>query len=334
MAELDIALIGAGGIARTHLPAWAALGARVRVYAPDPHTATLAQEFGATTADSLHDAISGADAVDICTPTDTHHDIALTAIAAGAHVLCEKPLALGAADAEEMADAADAAGVRLYPGHVVRYFPAYARLRAAVAGGELGRVAVARFTRTGRYPTWSRWFADPVRSGGILIDQMIHDLDIARWLFGEVIRVHAYQRGHFTAPAPAGAVATGGAVLTHEGGVISQVVGVWAPPATRFRTTFHVAGTGGTVRYDSLAAPGLRVTGTVAEEDGIPAGDFGESPYLTQIREFAEAFAGGPAPRVSARDGVAAVRIAEAAAHSARTGRAVELTATKEGTPT
>ena len=99
---------------------------------PTPHR-PLAHEFGATAAGSLHDAISGADAVDICTPTDTHHDIALAAVAAGAHVLCEKPLALGAADAEEMADAADAAGVRLYPGHVVRYFPAYARLRAAVA---------------------------------------------------------------------------------------------------------------------------------------------------------------------------------------------------------
>ncbi|MFF0159914.1 Gfo/Idh/MocA family protein [Streptomyces sp. NPDC005263] len=327
MAELEVALIGAGGIARAHLPAWVALGARIRVYAPDSRAPALAREFGASCVGSLREAIAGAQVVDVCTPTDTHREITLAAVAAGAHILCEKPLALSAADAEEMADAAEAAGVRLYPGHVVRFFPAYARLRDLVAGGGLGRVAVARFTRTGRYPTWSGWFADPARSGGILADQMIHDMDIARWIFGDVVRVHALQQGHLTAPAPEGSVATGTAVLTHAGGTITQVVGVWGPPATPFRTTFHVSGTGGTVDHDSQAHLDLRITGRATGDpaDGIPDGDFGESPYLTQIREFADAFTGGPRPRVSSRDGVAAVRIAQAAAESARTGRAVEL---------
>ncbi|MDH6626142.1 putative dehydrogenase [Streptomyces sp. LBL] len=336
MAELEVALIGAGGIARTHLPAWAALGARVRLYAPDARAPDLAREFGATSVGALREAISGCHVVDVCTPTDTHREITLAAVAAGAHVLCEKPLALSAADAGDMADAADAAGVKLYPGHVVRFFPAYARLRALVANGGLGRAAVARFTRTGRYPTWSGWFADPARSGGILTDQMIHDMDVARWLFGDVVRVHAQHRGHLTAPAPEGAVATGTAVLTHVGGTLTQVVGVWGPPATPFRTTFHVSGTGGTVQHDSQAHLDLRITGASAAGPaaGIPAGDFGESPYLTQIREFAESFAGGPEPRVGARDGVAAVRIAEAAAESARTGRAVELPVPTHTVPT
>lgn len=329
MAELDVALIGAGGIARFHLPAWAALGARVRIYAPDDRAPGLAREFGGTAAGSREEAIAGADVVDVCTPTDTHREIALAALTAGAHVLCEKPLALTAADAGVIASTARAAGLRLYPGHVVRFFPAYARLRELVSAGALGRVAVARFTRTGLYPTWSPWFADPARSGGILVDQMIHDYDIARWLFGDVVRVHAHQRGHLTAPAPDGAVAVGTAVLTHATGAITQVVGVWAPPDTPFRTTFHVAGTEGTAGHDSLASPGLRVTGggrSGTGAEGIPSGDFGESPYAVQIREFAAAFTGnGPEPRVSARDGVAAVRIAEAAAESARTGRAVDI---------
>ncbi|MPY58480.1 Gfo/Idh/MocA family protein [Streptomyces spongiae] len=334
MAQLDVALIGAGGIARTHLPAWTALGARVRVYAPDGQAPALAREFGQSAAGSREEAIEGADVVDVCTPTDTHHEITLAAVAAGAHVLCEKPLSLHTADAEEMAAAADAAGVRLYPGHVVRWFPAYARLHALVTGGGLGRIAVARFTRTGRYPTWSGWFADHARSGGILVDQMIHDMDIARWLFGEVVRVHAQQSGHLTAPAPDGAVATGTVVLTHATGVITQIVGVWAPPATPFRTTFHIAGSGGTLQHDSLASPGLRIVGTAGAgpAEGIPAGDFGESPYVAQIREFADAFTGGAEPRVSAADGVAAVRIAEAAAVSTRTGRAVDLVTSLEGT--
>jgi predicted dehydrogenase len=329
MKRLDVAVIGAGFIARTHLPAWIALGARIRIFSIDDQAAQLAEEFGLTETASLEQALDGATVADICTPTTTHRDIALAAFAAGVDVLCEKPLALTPKDAQEMAEAAHKAKRRLYPGHVVRFFPAYVRLRDAITSGTLGRVAVARFTRTGRYPTWSSWFADPALSGGIVTDQMLHDMDIARWLFGDVVTVHATQRGRLPAPAvPAseGPVATGSATLTHESGVISQVLGVWGPPATPFRYTFHVAGSGGTLTHDSLAHPSLRVTGAAAAQgDGVPAGDFGEDPFATQIREFAAAFQGGPAPRVSALDGVAAVRIAAAARQSAATGLAVAV---------
>lgn len=328
MTQLDVAVIGAGYIARTHLPAWTGLGARIRIFATDDQAASLADEFGATLAPSLQDAIAGATVVDICTPTSTHRSIALEAAEAGAHILCEKPLALCAGDAQDIAEAAARAGVQLYPGHVVRFFPAYVRLREAISAGQLGQVAVARFTRTGRYPTWSPWFADTSQSGGILTDQMLHDMDIARWLFGDVVRIHATQRGHLTAPAPEGAVATGSATLTHASGVISQVSGVWGPVATPFRYTFHVAGSNGTIFHDSQAHLGLRVTGGGGGETaGIPTGDFGEDPFAVEIREFAAAFQGGPLPRVNALDGVAAVRIAEAARLSAVTGKAVHIDA-------
>lgn len=323
MKRLDVAIIGAGFIARTHLPAWIALGARVRVFSTDGQAARLAEEFGITEASTLDEALQWATVVDICTPSVTHRDIALAAFAAGAEVLCEKPLALAPADALEMTHAAEKAGRHLYPGHVVRFFPAYVRLREAISSGALGRVAVARFTRTGRYPTWSPWFADPALSGGIVTDQMLHDMDIARWLFGEVVTIHATQRGHLAAPAP---VAAGSATLTHASGVISQVLGVWGPPATPFRYTFHVAGSNGTLTHDSLAHPSLRLIGTTGgEADGVPTGDFGEDPFAAEIREFAAAFQGGPAPRVSALDGVAAVQIAAAARQSVATGLAVAV---------
>ncbi|MET9671252.1 Gfo/Idh/MocA family oxidoreductase [Streptomyces sp. NPDC006475] len=326
MKRLDVAMIGAGFIARTHLPAWIALGARVRVFSTDGQAARLAEDFPITEAATLEEALGWATVVDICTPTATHRDIALAAFEAGADVLCEKPLALAPADALEMACAADKAGRQLYPGHVVRFFPAYVRLRDAIRSGALGRVAVARFTRTGRYPTWSNWFADTALSGGIVTDQMLHDMDIARWLFGDVVSIHATQRGHLTAPAPEEAVATGSATLTHASGVISQVLGVWGPPATPFRYTFHIAGSNGTLTHDSLAHPSLRLIGQTGDHAaGVPTGDFGEDPFATQIREFATAFQGGSAPRVTALDGVAAVRIAAAARQSVATGLAVAV---------
>ncbi|MBO1332169.1 Gfo/Idh/MocA family protein [Streptomyces sp. VRA16 Mangrove soil] len=335
MARLDVGLIGAGGIARAHLPAWTALGARVTILSTDGNAERLAAEhrdFGVTATDSLPELLDRCTVADVCTPTFTHRELTLDAIAAGKHVVCEKPLALSVAEAREMADAAETAGVLLFPAHVVRYFPAYAALADDVAAGRVGTPAVLRFSRSGRFPVWAPWFADPALSGGILVDQMIHDLDFARLLAGEVVRVHARVRGHQGPGAQNGDVTTGTAVLTHASGAISHVLGVWGPPDLPFRTTFRVAGPGGILEHDSTAQTGFRVLaqGRRPLGEGIPGSPMTESPYLTELREFAAAVAGGPAPRVSARDGVEAVRIAVAAAESARTGEPVELKPTEE----
>ena len=323
-------LVGAGGIARAHLPAWLDLGARVTVYAPDDTAQRLAAEYaehGVQVAGSLKELLDTSEAVDVCTPTHTHREIALAALRAGLPVACEKPLALTVAHVEEMIAAAEEAGVLLFPAHVVRYFPEYAALARAVRDGAVGEPAVLRFTRTGSYPVWSPWFADPELSGGILVDQMIHDFDFARLLAGEVVRVHARTRGHLRAPAPEGSVAAGTAVLTHASGAVSHVHGVWGLPDAQFRTTFRIAGRDGVLHHDSAQTRAFRVLaqGGRAAGEGIPATDLTESPFLTELREFVTAVRGGPPPRVTAQDGLAAVRIALAAAESARTGRAVEL---------
>ncbi|MEU6994206.1 Gfo/Idh/MocA family oxidoreductase [Streptomyces sp. NPDC046465] len=333
MPPLHIGLLGAGGIARAHLPGWLALGARVSLYTVDSSAEKLAAEYAerghdVRAVDSLDHLLADAGAVDVCTPTATHRHLALAAVAAGRHVVCEKPLALTAHDAEEIAAAADAAGVRLHPAHVVRYFPAYAALRRAVVRGDLGDLAVLRFTRGGARPQWAPWFGDPAQSGGVILDLMVHDIDMARWLAGPVVRVHARTRGveHATGAPPE--VVTATAVLTHASGAVSHIDGLWGLPDQRFRTTFRVAGADGLLHHDSTAAPGFRITaqGVRADDEGIPSSPMTESPYLTELREFAASWQdGGPEPRVSARDGVEAVRIAEAAAESSRTGRVIEI---------
>ncbi|MFI6879873.1 Gfo/Idh/MocA family protein [Streptomyces sp. NPDC050400] len=335
MARLDVGLIGAGGIARAHLPAWIALGARVTILSTDGNAEKLAArhaESGVTAVRGLSELLDRAAVVDLCTPTFTHRQLTLDAIAAGKHVVCEKPLALTVAEAQEMADAAEAAGVLLFPAHVVRYFPAYAALAESVAAGGVGAPAVLRFTRSGSYPVWAPWFGDPALSGGILVDQMIHDFDFARLLAGDVVRIHAQVRGRQEPGARAGDVATGTAVLTHASGAVSHVLGVWGLPDLQFRTTYRVAGPDGILEHDSTAHTGFRVLaqGTRPLGEGIPGSPMTESPYLTELREFAAAIEGGPVPRVSARDGVEAVRIAAAAAESARTGEPVEIKVTEE----
>ncbi|MEW1634657.1 Gfo/Idh/MocA family oxidoreductase [Streptomyces sp. NPDC093801] len=327
MRQLEVALIGAGLIARFHLDAWTAVGASVRVHSTDGRADELAREFGAKAVGSLDEALDGADAVDICTPTDSHHAVAMAAIAAGVGVVCEKPLAATLAEAEEIVAAAARAGVPLYPTHNVRFAPAYARLHALAASGGLGTGAIGRFTVAGYHPR--AWTAEvPARSGGILTDQMLHGVDIAYWLFGDVVRVHAEYQGDIAAPAPAGAVATGTAVLTHASGALSQVVCRWtATPQPPFRLTYQVTGTGGTAVHDS-AWP--QETTAFGVED--PAfGHFGEKPFLSEIREFAQGLLGGPEPRLGPHDALAAIRITQAAAESARTGRAVDIAPTVKG---
>ncbi len=320
--RLRVGMVGAGGIANAHLPAWLHTGADVGVYSLHGAPELVARHGGGHVVGSLDELLAAVDVVDVCTPTYNHPEIVFAAAAAGRHVLCEKPLALDVATAEAMAQACAAAGVQLYPGHVVRYFPEYAALQSAVAAGAIGTPAVLRFDRCGARPARA-WFADPELSGGIIMDQMIHDLDFARWLGGEVESVHA--RLHDSAPGTATGVVSAHVVARHRDGAISRVTGTWARPGTRFRYGFHAAGTDGMLSYDSAADPSLRTDTGTPPDDGagrlLPDVSLLESPFVAEIRELAAAFTGGAAPRVSAADGVAAVRLAAAANTSLTTGR-------------
>lgn len=325
MSELRVGLVGAGSITTAHLPAWLQLGADVVVHSHHG-AAELTSRFGGTVAASFEDLLARCDIVDVCTPTPAHRVYAEAALAAGRHVVAEKPLARTHEDAVHLAVLAAAGDTQLYPAHVVRFFPQYELMARAVAAGHVGRPAVLRFTRTGAYPRWADWFADPVQSGGVVMDLMVHDLDIARWVAGDVTEVYATigrgsgDDGH--------EVTTAHAVLTHASGALSHVRGVWGPPSTTFATSFSVAGEDGVLTYDSAEESSLRLDIGTRRGGGEvrPATDLLESPYLTELREFAEAFAGGPAPRVSAADGVVAVDLALAALESIATGAPVRCT--------
>ena len=317
---VNIGLIGAGGITHVHIPAWLALGARVTVFSLEGAAETAAQ-YGIDAVDSLDELLAGCDVVDICTPTPTHYRLAERALRAGKHVICEKPISLHKADADALAALAAFVGKQLHPAHVVRYFAEYALAREAVANGQIGEPAILRFSRIGEFPTWSAWFADEAQSGGIVLDQMIHDLDIARWIAGEVTEVYAVKHA-------LSGCETAQVVLTHESGALSYVTGVWGAPGTTFATSFSIAGSTGVLKHDSRADASLRFdlgaprAGTHSQR---PDTSLGESPYLTELREFLAAIEGGPAPRVSLADATGAVELAVAANASIASGRSVSV---------
>lgn len=316
---LNVGVVGAGGIAPSHLAAWKHLGARLSIFSIDDRAPEVAARFGATVCESLDDLLETADTIDVCTPTFAHHEIVLAAARAGRDVVCEKPLARTHDQAVAMIDACRSAGVRLYPGQVVRFFPEYAAAKQAVDGGTIGTPAVLRFSRRGAAPS-REWFHDTERSGGIIVDQMIHDIDYARWVAGEVERVFARVTGGGDQPT------TAYVVLTHDSGTLTHITGAWGHPATVFRTNFSLSGSSGLLEHNSTGRPALSWDLADAGPQGgglLPADAFTESPFLIEIREFAAALAGGPAPRVTAEDGLAALDIALAALESAQTGRAV-----------
>jgi predicted dehydrogenase len=327
LTGLTVGLIGAGNIAHVHVAAWKALGARVLVHS-HAGAAELASQYGLEAVDSLDAVFAGVDFVDIVTPSATHKELALAAIKAGRDVICEKPLTLTAGDSHELSAAAESAGVRIYPAHVVRFFPAYKAAYDAVRAGRIGEVAVARFFRQASSPAGAGWYRDVARSGGVIMDLMVHDLDQARWICGEVTSVYAVQSPPTVdgiSPVNVAAHVT----LTHASGAISHLRATWGATGTQFKSGFAIAGSTGVLDYSSAEDTGY------AEElmDGgsggdllIPASTLGESPYLTQLRELAAALNGGPAPRVVAADGAAAVYLAEAARESMATGLVIDMT--------
>jgi predicted dehydrogenase len=136
------------------------------------------------------------DFVDIVIPTYLHSQYACRAINAGFHVFCEKPMALNPAQCNRMIEASNATGKKLMIGQCLRFWPEYEELKRCISGGEFGAPISAYFFRGGGPPLWSYqdWYMDENRSGGCLLDQHIHDVDMVNYLFGLPLAVSSVGR--------------------------------------------------------------------------------------------------------------------------------------------
>ncbi|MFN8419019.1 MAG: Gfo/Idh/MocA family oxidoreductase [Anaerolineae bacterium] len=330
---LKVGILGSGFMGATHAEGWMHTAAQiVGLHSLDVERANLlVQQFDIPRRyDSYEALLNDVDVVDVCTPTHLHYEHVLTAAAAGKHIICEKPLGLTVAQAQEMIAACQKAGVKLLVAHVVRFFPEYAAAKAVVERGEIGKVAVVRLTRASFHPkaTAENWFLDPTKSGGMMLDLMIHDFDYARWIAGEVETVFAKSVRSRTPESPDD---YGIAILKHTNGALSNVEGGWAYPPPMFRTALEIAGSEGLIEHPAGSSQPLGVylkkTDSGDSPDvGLPRSPMLESPYAVELRHFYEVLT-DPAvtPRVTAEDGMKAVQIARAALESARLGREVKV---------
>ncbi len=327
---MRVGIVGTGFMGRTHAAGWAATPAVIGGFVGKTavSAAELAQQTNNRTYANFDEMLADVDAVDICAPTHLHHEMVLRAAAAGKHIVCEKPLARTLEQAQEMMAACEAAGVKLLVAHVVRFFPEYALAKQKVDAGEIGETAVIRLKRGAFQPKKAadNWFVDFEKSGGMMLDLMIHDFDYARWVAGDVIQVYAK---NISGSQPDAAVDHGLAILTHQNGAISHVEGSWAYPPPLFRTRLEIAGDNGLIQFDSgqMMAVGIYLHQQVedAPDVPLPGSPLSEDPYTTQIKAFYDYLVNDKAVRVTAVDGYKALQIALAAIQSAQTGQPVKI---------
>lgn len=262
------------------------------------------------------------DVVCITMPTFLHKEYVIKAAEWRKHVICEKPIASNLSEAKEMLQACKQNHVSLFIGHVVRFFPEYAALKREIDSGAIGEIGVAHAKRVGPHPGANRWYGNSAKSGGVIMDLMIHDIDFMRWSIGEVKSVYTLNRK--TKDMDYAMV-----TLRFQNGAIANLVGFWGYPGA-FSTSVEFAGKKGIMRWDSNLAKSLVVT---KKEEAIktfsgaviPQSPAKHDPFYYEIVHFLDCVQNGTTPIVTAYDACKALEVVYAAIESAETGYPVQL---------
>lgn len=262
------------------------------------------------------------EAVYVATPVHLHAEQAVAAAEAGKHVLCEKPMALSAAECVRMNAAAEANGVRLGVAYYRRFYPAVGRVAEILRSGEIGTAVVAQLNAFERFDPAPghprRWLLEKgLSGGGPMFDFGCHRVEVLLNLFGAPARVSAV----------AGNVVfrrevedTACAVFVFEGG--AQAVLTVTHAAHEPRDTLEVFGSLGSVRADVLNEGRLRVRTAAGER--VEAHPPHANYHQPLVEDFARAVAEGRPPLVDGRDGQAVSEVLDliyAAAGAAAGGR-------------
>lgn len=337
---MRVGFIGAGNIARAHGAAMRQVEGIDLVAAFDSHAPTLDRycaDFGIRPAGRLEELFDQVDAIYVLTPPKEHHDALLSAIAAGKHVLCEKPIAVALADAREMVAAAEAAGVVFAMGFNNRARPQLQWLKHAVENGDLGDVLQCWIRRLGysRLPPESDWRTKTGALAGMTIQSITHDIDMLRFVVGEIADVS----GAITSSMPEVPEYDDNlsATLIFENGVIGNIHASWS--AHVGHGSRGVIGTRGTA---SIEGPGLwamthtRFSNTGDEAERIErftrqTGDY--QGYVGIAESFRDAVTDGTPPLSTGHDGLRALAVSHAILESARSRRFVDSRALTDESP-
>jgi predicted dehydrogenase len=277
------------------------------------------------------------DAVSICLPNHLHAPMAIAALKAGKHVICEKPPGLSEKEAQRMESAAAKAAKVLLYGLQRRFGGNEQAARQAIAKGYAGNVYHARaaWTRTRGIPLGTGWFSDKSKSGGgAMIDIGLPMLDVAWHLLGQPVPVSAFAVTHrrFAELMPQDVVAdvedAGFAVIRFEGGLSLELAASWAlnQPPSQNGASCRMFG-------DQGAIDVYTGSGAVLHRGFTQKGESKETPlklpklvgHAALMRHFRECIAGSAAPGIGGKEGVVLMRMIEGMYKSAETGKSAQI---------
>jgi 1,5-anhydro-D-fructose reductase (1,5-anhydro-D-mannitol-forming) len=260
-------------------------------------------------------------AVYVSTTNELHRAQTIAAAAAGKHVLCEKPLALSVAEAREMIEACNQAGVVLATNHHLRGAATHQKIRQLIQSGAVGEPRFVKVSHAGLLPAHLQgWrLRDPRAGAGAILDLTVHDADVLRFILGaEPIEVVALtqQAGMASGDIEDGAMTA----IRFDGGVIAQLHDAFTVPFAR--TGIEVHGSAGSIYARDVMTQrpaGEIVLRTSAGEELVPVEQ--ENLYARTIQAFAASTRGEGQPACTGEDGLRSLATALAALESARTGR-------------
>lgn len=298
--SLRIGVIGAGVMGTNHGRVLAGLPGVTLVGIVDPmpeHRDRAIELIGCKTFATLDELLlAGVDAVTIAAPTHLHHEVALTCIGRGIHVLVEKPIASTVAEGREIVAAAEKAGVTLMVGHVERFNPAVAAIKQAIRDEDILSIGI---TRVGPFPP-------RMSNVGVVIDLAVHDIDLIRWFTdSEITEVQ---------PQLSSAIAEREDIALLQfrtaSGVLAHINTNWLTP---FKArTVTVATRGKYVMGDLLTRQvtecfGFKADGSYSMRH-LPVGH--DEPLRAELIGFINAVRAKLPPPVTGEEGVASLEIA------------------------
>lgn len=331
--KIGVALIGCGGIAHPHLAGWQAAADLCEVRAlADPNPSALAalqaKAGGATAYADYGELLQRDDiqVVEILTPPGAHYPNALDAIDAGKDLLIIKPFTVELSHADELIARAKAKGVRLMAGQPMRFDAHLIKARECIQQGRIGRPT--RFYARGfMRQEWLRkathWFSNLALSGGITIENIVHQTDAMAWMGGPVQSVYGLAGAFHTVDWPGGGLPDDQiSFLMHfASGAIGVVEGGTAQPTGMQASMFEVVGTEGGITFER---GGMTIGRGVKESNGYAERyEFRNNSVNDMVRAFLEAVRDGKDVPVAAEEGRYAVELCWAALQSARTGQPV-----------
>lgn len=266
------------------------------------------------------------DAVVIITPTSTHRDIIIAAAKAGKAVFCEKPLSISLDEAREIQQVIAETGVFFHMGFMRRFDRGYRVAKEKIEQGEIGTPVL--FKASSRDPFRpSLEYMDPRHSGGIMIDMGIHDIDLARWMMGEVASVYTVG-GVLAYPevSEVGDIDNAVVTLTFASGALG-VIDLSRSGVYGYDIRAEVLGTKGTLKVGYLRETPVTVLNKAGvTHDTVPYFmERFERAYIDQLQNFIEHFSTGKPPSITCADGVADLEVACAATVSYKEKRPVSI---------